>query len=415
MSDFIDGLERDLVRAAARRAGVAEPRRLRGKRVGRWSLPTVLAAIVLSLGVTAGAAAATLLALRGAVIPAPAKEDVPPTQTPVPTSARVLPLRVEDPDAAVPPWTLRIARSETGYTCSTVGQVRDGAFGLVGLDGRFRTMAEGVTDACGAEQRGPRATLVGARVFDGRRPRDVRTVVSGVAGAGLRSVEVDGVDGPRRLPVASGGAFLTVYAGYPENLGLVVTMTFSGGRRQVEPLGSDSRVVRDPAGGNAWTTDGSGTSSGDARTCVAFTWARQSRRAPTSPAACGLLRGGGGRVAPDRGSDVFFAIRRLRAPVRALARGQISGSGRWPRGLVRTAVWGVGGPNVRSVTVLGAPGGPRAAFQRYGRIVLAVLPATVDPRRLRVRVRTADGRVRIYRGDTNLVPDPVPVRRGGAG
>ncbi|EHN12048.1 hypothetical protein PAI11_10470 [Patulibacter medicamentivorans] len=419
MSDFIEGLEHDLVRAAARRAGVPEPAaagplRALGERAGRWSLRTVLVAIVLSFGVTAGAAAATLLALRGSVIPAPAKEDVPPTQTPVPASSHVSSLRVADPDAGVPPWTLRIARSETGYTCSTVGQVRDGRFGLVGMDGRFRTMAEGVTDACGEEQRGARATLVGARVLAARRPRDVRTVVSGVAGGRLRRVEVASVGGRRRLPVAGGGAFLAVYAGYPENLGLVVTMTFAGGHRQVERLGADSRVVLDPSGGNAWTSDGSGTTSGDARTCTDFTWARQQADAPLSPRACGLLRQGG-KAEKYRQFGFFFAVRRLSAAERPIGRGPGSNRRRWPRGLVRTAVWGVAGHDVRSVSVLGAPGGPRRALQRYGGIILAVLPASVPPRQLRIRLRMRDGSVRTFRGDANLVRRPVPAPRPGAG
>lgn len=424
MSDFIEGLEHDLVRAAARRAGVPEPAaagplRALGERAGRWSLRTVLVAIALSFGVTAGAAAATLLALRGSVIPAPAKEDVPPTQTPVPASSHVSPLRVADPDAGVPPWTLRIARSETGYTCSTVGQVRDGRFGLVGMDGRFRTMAEGVTDACGEEQRGARATLVGARVFEGRRPEDVRTVVSGVAGAGLRSAVVESRDGQRMLPLHR-GAFLGVLRGYPENLGVQVVLRFADGHREVEPLGRAPGVVLDPEGGNAWKTRGFSV-SGDGRDCTAFGWARQRGDAPQSPAVCGRIRyrSGPSRRSPPRSAGLYFAIRRLADPARAIVRaprGFGFYTGRWRGMAPRTAVWGAVGNDVRRVVVL-APDGEHAADVPMGGSFVVVLPGSIAADRVRVRVDWSDGRSRTFDGDQGVEPRPLPPERpiGGFG
>ena len=60
--------------------------------------------------------------------------------------------------------------------------------------------------------------LAGVRVFVGRTPSQVRTVVDGVAGTGTRSVIVYGPGGPRRLPLGPDGSFITVYAGYVEEV-----------------------------------------------------------------------------------------------------------------------------------------------------------------------------------------------------
>ncbi|WP_210495308.1 hypothetical protein [Patulibacter sp. SYSU D01012] len=403
MSDFIDGLERDLVAAARRRAEGRLPAasRRRGGPWGPWSLRTVVAAVALTGATAAAAGAGTLYALRGSVIPAPDAADVPREQTPVPGSGRVASLRVADPAGDAPPWTLRIARSDTGYLCSTVGQVQDGDFGIVGLDRRFRPLADGIADSCGQEQRGT-ASLLGARVFDGRTPREVRTVVNGVAGRDLRRVDVETAGGTTRAAVdPQAGAFAAVLRGYPEDLGLRVRLRFADGRTQREDLGWDPTLVLDPEGGRAWRAQGTSFSD-DGRSCASFSWARQDPRAPRSPVVCGALR-----AANDHPYGVAFAVRRLagRRPVP----GPFGWSSSWRGAPARTAVWGSAGEDVRRVTVLrpGAP--PQPALQRRAWNILAVLPGDVDPADLRVRVELRDGRTRTYRGDTNLVRHPVPL------
>lgn len=406
MTDFIEGLERDLV-AAARRQAAGEtplPVRPRGdRRRWRWSGRTLAVALVLGTGTATATAAATVAVLRGSVIPAPAARDVPREQTPVPSTARVSALRVADPHRGVPPWTLRIARSDTGYLCSTVGQVRGGAFGLVGLDGRFRTLAAGVTDSCGQEQR-TGASLVGARVFAGRRPADVRTVVSGIAGPRLRTVVLATATGRRAVAHRPDGAFAAVERGYPEDLGLDVVLTFADGHRERHALGRDPSVVLDPAGGPAWKPERYSV-AGDARDCVTFGAARAAPGRPQAPAACGALR----RSGADGRQGVFFAVRRLTSrTVRPPAERQLR-SGDWRGDPPRTAIWGAFGDDVRSVTVRGLPGrrGPVQVALRGG-VILGVFPGDVDPGALRVVVERKDGGHDTYRGDTHLVRHAVP-------
>lgn len=408
MTDFIEGLEQDLVAAARRQAAGEAPRPVRPRGDGRrwrWSGRTLAVALVLGSGVATATAATTIAVLRGSVIPAPAAQDVPREQTPVPSTARVSALRAADPQAGVPPWTLRIARSDTGYLCSTVGQVRGGAFGLVGLDGRFREMALGVTDSCGQEQR-TGASLVGARAFAGRSPMDARTVVSGVAGPHLRAVVLQTATHRRAVPHRPDGAFVAVERGYPEDLGLDVVLTFSDGHRERHALGRDRAVVLDPRGGPAWKPQRFSI-AGDARDCVTFGTARAVPGQPQSPAVCGALRSS----TTEHPRGVFFAVRRLssrtvRPPIDARF-----GSGDWRGDPPRTAVWGAFGDDVRSVAVRGLPGrrGP-VQVTHLGGILLGVFEGAVDPGALRVVVHRMDGGSETYRGDTHLVRHAVPDR-----
>lgn len=412
MTDFIEGLEQDLVAAARRQAAGEAPRPVRPRGDGRrwrWSGRTLAVALVLGSGVATATAATTIAVLRGSVIPAPAAQDVPREQTPVPSTARVSALRAADPQAGIPPWTLRIARSDTGYLCSTVGQVQDGAFGLVGLDGRFRTLAPGVTDSCGQEQRGG-ASLVGARVFAGRRPADVRTVVSGVAGDDLRSVLLRTARGERVVPHRPDGAFAAVERGYAEDLGVEVTLTFADGHRERHALGRDPAVVLDPGGGPAWLARGYIT-SGDARDCASFGAARTAPGLPRSPSVCGLLRPGASSAAHPRG--VYFAVRRLSPGTVPRTTDWRMAPGDWRGDPPRTAIWGGIGEDVRSVAVRGLPGRRGAVVVSRNRTILGVFEPQVRPQRLRIEVRMRDGSVRTYRGDTNLVTRRVPDRNDG--
>ncbi len=420
MTDFIDGLGQELVAAAQRQAaaeqlatersgGTPTPDPGRGRRRLHWPIRTVLVAIVLSTATATAAAAATLYTLRGSVIPAPAAQDVPATQTPVPGSAQVSPLRVADPQAEVAPWSLRTAQSDTGYVCSTVGQVADGEFGLVGLDGRFRTLDPVIADSCGQEQqRG--ATLIGARVLAGKRPADVRTIVNGVAGPALRRVELLTSDGTRTAAVDPDGRFVGVLAGYPENVGLRVTLTFADGHRQSESFGADPDLVLDPQGGNAWRAQMMGM-SGDARTCASFHWARSARNRPAGPWACGDLGQDGRKVARK---GFFFAVRRLSGGEQPSVGGAEGFGGHWHHKPARTAVWGGVGDDVRSVTVLGGPGGKQSALMKRGSAILAVFPGDVSPDTLRVQITMKDGQTVTAQGDTNLVDHPIPTTSTGA-
>src|SRR4051794_34761732 len=130
------------------------------------------------------AALALSAALASPIAPfAPA--DTTPEQRVAPATSAVSALRVPDPERGQPAWTLRLARSETGLQCSTVGQVRDGTFGLLGLDGAFRALPEPNVDAC-AEP----GAISGTRVFAAKGSRDVRSVVYGVAGPAVARVTV---------------------------------------------------------------------------------------------------------------------------------------------------------------------------------------------------------------------------------
>jgi hypothetical protein len=284
----------------------------------------------------------------------------------------VEPLRATDPDGGAA-WALRVSRSRTGLVCGTVGQARGAQFGLVGLDGRFRELADSAVDGCG------RPPLIGARVFDARRPADVRTVVNGVAGEALRKVTVTAAGRRRALEIGPGGTFLLALRGYPEDIAIDVRLTFAGGRTSMHSFGRSPFVVKDPGGGPAWKLN-SFTGSGDPRQCTSFTTARQSGRSlASSPGVCGLLGD------PRRERGYYFAVRRIH-PAHSPA---------------RTAVWGEVGDDVRRVEVIG-PGGRRVLRLAASRAFLGIFLPNVDPRSLRVRVTMRDGTVHTHRGDTHL-------------
>jgi hypothetical protein len=397
VTDFIKGLERDLVEAAERRVAAgspasAEPRPTRtgSARAPRPPLRTLVVAAALLLAVAGTAAAGTLLALRGSVIPGPTERDAGPQQTPAPGTSTITALRAADPGGGIP-WALRVARSRTGLVCGTVGQARPGGpFGLVGLDGRFRTLASSAVDGCG------QLPLIGARVFDARRARDVRTVVNGVAGARLRKVEVTVAGRQRSLKVGSGGTFVLALRGYPEDTGIEVRLTFAGGRTAEHSFGRSPFVVPDPAGDPAWKLI-SFVSDGDPRQCTSFTTARETqRRLASSPAACGLLGD------PRRERGYYFAVRRIEPTG---GRPYSEERGHWVGHPPRTAVWGEAGENVKRVEVIG-PGGKRRLRFAPSRSFLALYPPNVNPRSLRVRVTLRDGSVHTHRGDTHLERHP---------
>jgi hypothetical protein len=395
MTDFIAGLEEDLVAAARRRhaqtaldgsARGASARRAFPRRPPLRSLVLAAALLVLLVGTAAGG---TLLALRGSVIPAP--DAVPLEQTPTPGTSRVSSLRAADPQPGLLPWTVRVAQSETGLLCSTVGQVdpADGTFGLVGLDGRFRPIAEGVSDSCGAVH-AKGVSLIGARVFDARARANVRTVVSGVGDPdAIARVEVATIHGTRRAQLAD-GTFVLALRGYPEDLALRATVFYKNGKRDVHDFGRSAFVVPDPLGGPAWKTQAFMV-SGDPRSCVSFGYARATRATPTSPPACGDLGD------PRHRAGFYVAVQTLRPGARRPSAAVTPFAGAWHRAPARTAAWGGVGDDVRSVSVNGRP-----VTIPPSRVFLAVLDPRVAPSSVTTKITYKNGRTETVRGSARL-------------
>lgn len=394
MTDFITGLEQDLVDAARRRAAARSsapaPGRVRSRWPRRPPLRSLLLAAALLVLLAGTAAGGTLLALRGSVIPAP--DAVPPEQTPAPGTSRVAPIRAADPQHGLLPWTIRVAQSETGLLCSTVGQVdpSDGAFGLVGLDGRFRKIAEGVSDSCGVVRDGG-VTLIGARVFDAPRRPDVRTVVSGVADRrAIARVEVTTTPGGTRAVPLNDGMFVVALRGYPEDAGLRVTVVEKDGKREVHDFGRSAFVTPDPLGGPAWKVQAFMVGA-EGNSCVSFTFARAARDAPRSPSACGDLGD------PLHRTGFFVAARALRPGLKE--RAGTPWASNWGDGPRRTAVWGAVGEDVRAVTVGGHPV-PIAPSRTF----LVVDPPSVDPASVVTRITYKNGKAETVKGSARLQP-----------
>lgn len=337
--------------------------------VTRGGLPLLL---LLGFGLGASATAATLLALRATVIPAPPARDLQAPMRAVPGSGRVSAVTAADPGGG-PRWAVRRTQSATGLTCSSVGQLVGGAFGIVGLDGRFRVLPERIVDGCGAPVRG-RATLLGVRVFDADLQADVRTVLSGVAGPGLRTVTVRASGRSEDVAVGEGGIFMTALRGYPEDSAPTVELRFSDGSTQRRRFGAEPGIVRDPLGGPALQAE-LNRFSGIPRRCVRVFGARVGPDAPSGPNAC---------VLPRRDA-AFLAARRLGPG----DRGDLGEGWDWKRGPRRTLAWGWTRRPAR-VLLLGA-GPPRQLPQDADGTFVAILPVETDPRALSIRVEPRDG------------------------
>lgn len=387
-------------------AGMETAGRSRGSLRGRALALAIAGGLVLA----ASAAAGTLLVLRGSVIPAPDERVVGPAQSPIPGSGKVQPFRAPDPGGA-PPWTVRVSRSKTGLTCTTVGQVRGGRFGLVGLDGRFRTVAEGVVDGCG--QIRPGEPLIGARVFDASRRSNVRTVVAGDAGPTLRDIVVVAGGRSHEVARAADGSFAVALRGYPEDLGLAVTLRFANGTVRRYPFGRSSFVVADPLGKAAWKLEAGQLGQPDGQPaprqvvlCVQFRTARNVPRPAVSPGACGRVTGV--KAGSGTRNGLFFQMRRITA--RGDRRGLLPfGQQLWHGHPPRTAVWGFAGTDIRAVFVTG-PDGTRQMDLDPTRLFLAVYPPSVDPGSLSVRVIGQDGSERRYTRSHGLVAPPGSTR-----
>ncbi|MDA0185567.1 hypothetical protein OJ997_35005, partial [Solirubrobacter phytolaccae] len=349
-------------------------------------------AVVLPVGATSGAA--TAVVLRQTVISAPVPEQVPDEQTPLAGTAVVSKLRAADPGGG-PPWTLRVARSKTGFTCTTVGQVQDGVFGLVGLDGTFRRLPGELSDACGQG-----GTLTGARVMAADLRKDVRSVVYGVAGDDLRAAVMLTATGQRRLKLGPGGTYVAVLRGYPEDHLLDLRLEFADGHSERHKLGNSRSTVPDPEGAQAWAVDR--YVLGTRLRCAFVREARASgQERVKSPTACLGLR---------KSKRLWVADARTLRP----GDQGVPGFDRWTwlNAPERTVVWGVARSHdaVRKVVLLGA-GAPKALTISKQGAFAAVLPATTKPETLSLDVTLADGTVQHGKPGEGLVPDLVKSRR----
>lgn len=366
-----------------------------------WSLHGLAVAAVALFGVTA-TAAATVGALRATVIPAPDAAVVPADQQARADSGRLLALRAPDP-AGGPPWALRLTRSETGQTCTTVGQIKQGAFGIVGEDRVFRRVPPAISDACGT------GLLVGARIVAGTTPRATRSVVYGVAGSGTRTVTLTTTGGARTLKVGPRGTFVATLRGYPEDTAARLEITQADGRAVRHRLSGGDRLVPDIDGAPAWRLDRYALGS---RVYCAHL---RDARGPGAPVTAALDADGGRSQAPTacvaRRGDSAWAAQAVR--LRPGQRG-VPGFDRWTyrRTAPRTLLLGVArtSDGVARVTVSGA-GAPRVVTVSPSGVFALFLPASVDPGALSLAVRLKDGTVQYGRPGHGIVPDPVVSRR----
>jgi len=132
MSDYLDRLEGQLVRAAS--AARPSPDRRAAR---RRTIPASAAAALCALL----AASAVALAVTGTFSTGSA---VRPPERPVPTAGtgvattgtRLLGIRAADP-AGGPPWGLRVVHTTRRLVCLQLGRIQDGDLGVLGEDGAF--------------------------------------------------------------------------------------------------------------------------------------------------------------------------------------------------------------------------------------------------------------------------------------
>jgi hypothetical protein len=359
----------------------------RARRRPRLRAFGLAAALAIPIAATSGAATALVLKTADVGVTDPAQ--VPDEQTPLAGTARVSAVRAADPQHGYP-WAIRIARGKTGFTCTTVGQVHDRVFGLVGLDGVFRRLPGELSDSCGQG-----GALVGTRIVDGK---PVRTIVYGAAGDRVQRATLLTADGERDLKLGEDGTFVAALTGYPEDHAAGIRLTYPD-RKEEHSFGAATDTVVDPEGGQAWQVGA--FKMGTRYRCAHVHLARNASGAPITPTAClGLKLTGRAWVADAR---TFNPGQR-----------GLPGFDRWSwrRFPARTVVWGVGriSKSVESVTLLGAGSPRRLSVSAQGAFAI-VLPATTDPATLRLEVRLSTGETQTERPGIGLVPDLVKGRR----
>ena len=401
----LDELGDELDRAARRRLA-SRTRPVRGPR--RLSL----LAMVVVLLVLAAAAAAAVLISSGSPLPAPRAQDLESGGIPLPSTVHLAGLDVSDPEAGAPPWDLRLSRTRSGQTCTAVGQVLHGQFGIVGLDHAFRVLPLGGVDVCGFDAvDGP--VLAGARVFSGSSSTEARTVVNGVAGAGTRSVTAYGPEGARALTLGPDGSFIAVYRGHVEDVRpRLVIVGRHGTTRTVAFAQSSALEVPDPHGGAPWHVSGGADLEQSAyldENCVQASRVLDHANpffgdTANAPEICGRLAA----------SPLFVMMRRF-----VPGQGESSGFP-WGNNPSRTLVYGAAAPRVSSLSLTGV--GPERQIQidPHGGVFMAVLDGHVDPESLTLTAHLKDGstvrhtrsaNVLEWRTNRPLAEPPVPAYR----
>lgn len=376
---------------AARRADV--PRR-------RWTRTCALSLAVL-LG-TVATAAATAAALRGSVIRAPDARVVPADQASDDGSILLASPRSADP-AGGPPWALRLTRSQTGQTCTTVGQLRGGVFGIVGQDGVFRRIPPAIVDACGS------GLLLGSRIVAAPTPAATRSIVYGVAGSATRAATLVAAGTRRALRLGERGTFVAALRGFPEDTAATVELRAANGRTTRHDVGARPGLVADVGGAPAWRLER--YVIGTRQYCAHL----RDARGPTDRAAASSSPSGGRASTPTaciaRRGRLDWAADALR--LRTGQRGS-PGFDRWDyrRRPPRTLLLGVAraAGTIADVTVTGA-GAARVLTPAPNGTFALLLPASVDPRDLRLAVRLRDGTMQHGRPGHGIVSDLVTSRR----
>ena len=394
---ILDELGAELVRAAR----VAEATKRRGG--ARIPRRAVLIGVAVLLLLAAVAAAATLIIGRGEPIPPAPAGSVPPELQPVPGTARLNGLHVPDPDGG-PPWDVRTSRSRTGAICTTIGQVLDGELGLVGLDRRFRVLPAGAADTCSTPQR-TGATLAGARGFRGGGRLSDITVVNGVVAPSVRRAVAIGAGRTVTMRIGSGGAFLAVFQGTPEQVRPRVRLTDASGHATTLRFADTGEFLApDPSHGAPWALEARKSAPG--LRCVSAR--REQGPDSPQPVGPGAFNPAVASVPPrcGRSTAAFAELRRF------VPRDQRIGRAFW-WGLnpARTVVWGAA-PDPRAEVVLRGAGSPRRLpVDQRSHGFLAILDGHVDPRRLSI---TVDGRpvaTPVGTKGQHLAPPRVPAWR----
>ncbi|HEY1835092.1 MAG TPA: hypothetical protein VGG08_11685 [Solirubrobacteraceae bacterium] len=362
----------------------------------RLSRRGVVAVAAAGLLLVAAAAAAVLLIQQGSPLPSPHAADLSSSGgIPLSGSARLAGLDAPDPGAGEPPWDVRISRTKDGETCTAVGQVLGGRFGIVGLDHVFRELPLGGVDACGvASADGP--ILAGAHEFIGRTAGEYRTVVSGLAGPGARSATAYAAgSGARHLSLGADGSFITVYAGEAEAVRpRIVVVGASGDSHTLAFEQSDAFEVPDTQAGKSWTVSAEPDLEPGAfadEDCVQAS--RQPSQTepshfglPLTPSVCGRLAA----------QPVVVLMRRF-------VPGEDSPPFPWNDSPSRTLVYGIAAPRVKSLELTGA-GAPRTVtIDRQGGAFLAVLDGHVDPRALKLAIHLRNGTALVLHHSTALL------------
>ncbi|WP_157251531.1 hypothetical protein [Patulibacter americanus] len=373
----------------------------------------VLVAAVASLATAAtftATAAVALTATTGSPVPPFARGDTT-NVFPDPGTDRVTDARSPDPTGG-PPWAVRVGRTADGLVCVGTGQVAPGgAFGVRGLDGRFRALPPFGNDACGPAPRTGRP-LVQLRGFSGpgsRSPTGATSVVFGSGGPDLRSVQIAaGAGAPQPVRIGDSGTFVLAVAGLPEGAAPRVQLRWDDGTERTVQLGRNSSVP-DPEGRVGWTASTTFSGPGGCAT-VAILRVQGSGGAKV----CGPLGGRQATLAPVRamhrvGPRSALLVRRdegdrivVRLRGREVATVTVRMAGRMRTTTSRTLVRDRAGRRRIAQRTVRTPGpGPAAS--------VAILPAGVRPADLRVEA-LRDGRIRALPVAQTRTGSPSPSR-----